>query len=138
VGAAVRFSSSLVGASPARRTVALLRRVSRDGRRAKAGGRRRVGGRRGARLTRSADGDEPRAEAPGIGGATRAGRSVLATSSKVALQRQVPLARRAGLAFDVRLPERRQIETVQEILLVPDVRRADRDEPPAVRARPLD
>src|SRR5690606_42065246 len=58
--------------------------------------------------------------------------------SKIPLQRQVPLLRRPGLTFGVRLPESRQVEFVQEVLFVRQVRRSDGDEPAASRRRPLE
>src|SRR4026208_1739901 len=59
-------------------------------------------------------------------------------SLKVPLHADVPLARRARLAFRGRLAEARQVELVQVVLLVRDVLHPDRRRPGASRVGPLE
>src|SRR4051812_32071652 len=76
-------------------------------------------------------------------GALVAGRACFSTgniplSVEVLGELHVPLARRTGLSFERRLAEGGQVELVQVVLVVRQVRRTERDAPAVLRARPLE
>src|SRR5688572_28502469 len=75
-------------------------------------------------------------------GALVAGRASLLPATRasveVALELDVPLARRARLTFQARLTESGQVELVEEVLLVGQVGVTERHAPGVFRAGPLD